>query len=87
MSSPFPSGSRRTWRDAARPIIARVIATVGREHPRELRQALQDAYPWGPRENWPYKIWLSEIRYQLGLTRSTKKRAARPVDPQQQSLF
>ncbi|WP_240334063.1 hypothetical protein [Pseudomonas syringae] len=31
-----------------------------------LRKELAEAYPWGERENTPYKAWLAEIRRQLG---------------------
>lgn len=31
-----------------------------------LRKALTEAYPWGERENTPYKAWLAEVRRQLG---------------------
>lgn len=82
--------SDRTWRDSARPIIARVIADVGTDDPKRLKSALRDAYPWGPREYHPYKIWCDEIRVQLGL-KVVKDRKAVPkvVEPAagQGSLF
>ena len=56
-----------TWRDHARPIIAEVIRKIGTEDMQALRKALREAYPFGFKENHPYKIWLSEIRVQLGL--------------------
>ncbi|BBI47269.1 hypothetical protein A584_28846 [Pseudomonas syringae pv. theae ICMP 3923] len=55
-----------SWADAAAPIVAQVIRQVGRTDMRVLRKALADAYPWGARENAPYKAWLAEIRRQLG---------------------
>ncbi|PHN80626.1 hypothetical protein AO272_09190 [Pseudomonas syringae pv. cerasicola] len=55
-----------SWADAAAPIVAQVIRQVGRTDMRVLRKALADAYPWGERENAPYKAWLAEIRRQLG---------------------
>ena len=55
-----------SWAVAAAPIVAEVIRTVGRSDRKALRKALTDAYPWGERENTPYKAWLSEIRRQLG---------------------
>lgn len=55
-----------TWRDQARPIIAGVIATVGTADRKRLKAALREAYPWGPREYHPYRIWCHEIRVQLG---------------------
>lgn len=54
-----------TWRDRARPIIADVIAEVGRDDMKNLRAALREAYPFGERKYYPYKIWLSEIKRQL----------------------
>lgn len=57
-----------TWRNVARPLIARVIAEVGTEDAKALRQALRDAYPFGQRKYWPYKVWLDEIKHQLAPT-------------------
>jgi len=51
-----------SWREIAAPIIANVIASK----PEDLRRALRDAYPFGPRRHWPYKVWLDEIARQLG---------------------
>jgi hypothetical protein len=39
--------------------------TVGKDE-KEIRKALHDAYPFGPREYHPYKIWLDEIKRQRG---------------------
>jgi hypothetical protein len=55
-----------SWREDARPIIARVIAEVGTANKRRLRAALRDAYPWGKCKYHPYRIWCHEIRVQLG---------------------
>lgn len=54
------------WRDTCRPIIARVIAKNPSADEKELRRLLSRAYPFGERAHHPYKIWLSEIRFQLG---------------------
>lgn len=53
-----------TWRDIARPIIARVLRAGGTEY--EIKQALYDAYPFGVRMYHPYKVWLDEIKKQRG---------------------
>lgn len=58
-----------TWRDRCRDIIAEVIVRVGRDDPKRLRAELRAAYPFGPREHHPYKIWLDEIHRQLGTGR------------------
>jgi len=71
------------WRDRCRPIISKVIA----EHKGKptLKQALHDAYPFGQRAYHPYKIWLSEIRRQMGTEKpknlkGLKKHAAQVID-------
>jgi len=74
-----------TWRDLARPIIAKVIAEVGTSDRKRLRVALREAYPWGARELHPYKIWCNEIRVQLGEVETTKrKREKKPAAPAEQ---
>lgn len=56
----------QSWRDMAKPIIVSVIARVGKQDMKALRKELREAYPFGPRENHPYKSWCDEIRRQLG---------------------
>ena len=67
------------WRQAAAPVIARVIAEVGTGDMRALRNALREAYPFGPYEYHPLKIWCDEINAQLG----KKKPAPKVSDPNQ----
>lgn len=55
-----------SWADRAAPIIAEVLRQNDRTDLPTIRKALAAAYPWGARENRPYKAWLSEIRRQLG---------------------
>ena len=57
----------RTWRDHCSPIIADVIERVGKDDMQALRKALREAYPYGERKMWPYKVWCSEVRKQLKL--------------------
>lgn len=54
------------WRDKAAPIIACVIREHGRGDMKTLRRALREAYPFGERRAWPYKVWLAEVKRQLG---------------------
>ena len=70
-----------TWRDKARPIIAAVIAQVGTDDLPRLRKALREAYPWGPREYHPYRIWCDEIRKQLQLGGKPKRVKVEPSSP------
>lgn len=54
------------WRKIAAPIIARVLKESEGKTEAEIKAALSAAYPFGPREYHPYKIWLKEIRCQRG---------------------
>lgn len=58
------------WRDACRPIITKVIADNKGKPEKEIRKALYNAYPFGERAMYPYKVWLSEIAVQLGTRRT-----------------
>ena len=71
----------KSWRHIATPIIAQVLLEHGREDTKELRKALFDAYPFGYRQYWPYKVWLSEIKNQLHPNEDVF------VDPDQVDLF
>jgi hypothetical protein len=83
-----------TWRDNCQPIIACVLAATKGQPEAEIKAALKAAYPFGPRQYHPYKIWLDEIRRQRGLKEPLGTRArfrsqrpgARP-DPNQPGLF
>jgi hypothetical protein len=68
--------SNSHWRNKSIPIIAAVL----REHPLngpEQRKALYDAYPFGERSHYPYKIWLDEIKSQKGTKDSKGGKAMR----------
>ena len=67
----------KTWRDIARPIIREVLAK--KLEPKEERKALREAYPFGIREHWPYKVWLDEIQRQRGIKPPLGSRA-RPIE-------
>ncbi len=80
----------KTWRDSARPIIARVLNETAGKPEADIKKALYDAYPFGMREYHPYKIWLDEIRVQRGL-KKVYQRGHHPkkvvVDPAQEKLL
>lgn len=63
-----------TWRERARPIIAAVIERVGRADEKRLRRELAAAYPWGAKENHPYKAWLAEVGEQLSAHHNDRPR-------------
>lgn len=68
-----------SWRDEARPIIAKVI----RENPdlaeRELRKKISAEYPFGERANHPYKVWLNEVRRQVDAHFDRLRRTQQPA--------
>ena len=65
---------QHTWRDIAKPIIAEVLAENKGKDEDTIRKALREAYPYGERKYHPYKIWLSEIKRQLGRPGKSKKK-------------
>jgi hypothetical protein len=74
-----------TWRDAARPIIRQVLANNKGKDEKEIRQALREAYPFGERKYHPYKIWLDEIKVQMGKRKFGVKKQL--PDPNQSQMF
>jgi len=60
-----------TWREHARPIIAKVLADNKDKSEKEIKTALRNAYPYGERARHPYKIWCDEIKIQRN--QKTKK--------------
>lgn len=75
------------WRIKAREIIAQVLAQhEGRPEP-EIRRALRDAYPFGPRRYWPYKVWLDEVQRQRQRGRYAPGANREEPDPDQLDLF
>lgn len=68
-----------TWRDSCRFKIAKVITDTGTSDIKKLRRALREAYPFGERKYWPYKVWCSEIRNQIHFTLRSNKIAELPL--------
>jgi hypothetical protein len=70
-----------SWRDTARPIIAKVIEEYNPDVDyKSLKVKLREAYPFGERKYHPYKVWLDEIKRQLT---GNKK----PIKEQNERLF
>lgn len=53
------------WRNQAAIVIERVIQANPGATKKELRAALRAAYPFGPREYHPYKIWCDQVKKTL----------------------
>lgn len=56
-----------TWRDKARPIIARAIHEAAENcmTVAEAKKFISTKYPFGERAMYPYRVWLSEVNRQL----------------------
>lgn len=65
-----------SWREKSAEVIRRVIDENKGVDEKTLRKALHDAYPFHERKYHPYKIWLDEIKVQLGAKPPAHKRAA-----------
>jgi Leu/Phe-tRNA-protein transferase len=59
-----------TWRENARPIIAKCLADNKDKSEKEIKKALQECYPYGQRSMHPYKIWCDEIKVQRNLKKT-----------------
>ena len=77
------------WRDKASPVIEKVLRENEGKTIKEIRKELAKAYPFGQKKYWPYKVWLDEIRSQLGLKppRPIKFGKLNINDPRQQKMF
>lgn len=56
------------WRPRAEAVIRDEIANGEREglSADEIRKRCSEAYPFGQRRYWPYKVWLSALKQLLG---------------------
>lgn len=55
-----------SWQDRAREEIAALSAILPDDLDFKARKkALRDAYPWGVRKHWPYKMWLKQRKIYL----------------------
>lgn len=57
------AATQSRWRLAANAALQQAMTTMPKtDNIRLIRKHLSAAYPFGPREGHPYKIWLSEIK-------------------------
>ena len=80
------SSTKSSWREYAKPIIAKTIAENKGKPEKEVRAALSKVYPFGERERHPYKIWLDEIAVQLG-TKKIRGRKVPALSLDQERMF
>lgn len=61
------------WRERARQVIARILASNPGKSPQELRRLIREAYPFGPRQHHPYRIWCDEVKRAIGPEKAPKQ--------------
>lgn len=65
------------WRVEARRVIDEVLNTLSPNATfYQKRKAVSLAYPFGPRENHPYKVWLDEVKKAISVKKRNPKRPA-----------
>lgn len=62
------------WNVESRRVIATVVKDVGVEDEDCLRKAILAAYPFGERRQWPYKVFLAEVKKTMAGIRLQKTR-------------
>lgn len=68
------------WRTQAEEVVLRVLGELGPEATEtQARKALRAAYPWGPKENHPYRIWCDVVRRAVSKCRHAQPQKADPV--------
>lgn len=77
--------SRSKWRKGCTPIIKQVLIDTKGLSEKEINKALCDAYPFGKKQYYPYRIWRDEIKIQLGLKEPLPKKEIE--NPNQLTLF
>lgn len=81
------------WRLAARAAIQKAIAAAPSDDLAVIKKCIDAAYPFGERENHPYKMWLKERKLcfqELGIIPPETKKECDLCDrtpPGQLSLF
>lgn len=54
------------WRTTSKKIIREIIGRIGISDTEKLKLELRNAYPFGERKYYPYKIWMNECHKALG---------------------
>lgn len=67
------------WSAKSRDVIDAVVAEVGVDDETALRKAMFDAYPFGDRKHWPYKVFCEEVKKTMQDIRVRKTRLRPPV--------
>lgn len=79
------------WAERADAVLAGLFGSVVGQ---PTRQQLIEAYPFGERRYWPYKVWLRRVKAfkaarRVGLTwplESWNRRSKKKIDPRQMEI-
>lgn len=66
-----------TWYDESIAVIRQVVRDNPNVPEAELRRLVSKAYPFGPRQHWPYKAWCKAVNAILGPTLAQRNRQQR----------
>jgi hypothetical protein len=76
--------AEKTWRDVANTVLRSLYAHGHQPTAKEIF----DAYPFGPRENFPYKVWCEQARwFKAGQPTQQGKRKVEPIPEGQEALL
>ena len=67
-------------------VLLATIRRVGTADRQALREAISEAYPFGERRNYPYRVWLDEVKKHLAMAEQGRF-DPRPPAPIQTPLF
>lgn len=71
--------SESHWRQRAAAVVCATLKALPKDaDAKAKRKALRDAYPFGARKHWPYKMWCSVVREALDTTTPGKIQSRRP---------
>lgn len=62
-----------SWYERSKEVVRQVVAENPDLDEAALRKKVSEAYPFGPRANFPYKAWLKAITAVLGPSEKKRK--------------
>lgn len=77
--------ARGRWRPLAEQVVREVIAEYPGDDERELRRMISGEYPFGPRDHWPYTVWLDVVAKEVAAWK--RRNSAPPAGEPDEGLF
>ena len=60
---PTPKKRYTTWRERADAVLTALYAAAEADGRTPSLAEIREAYPFGQRAMWPYKVWIEEVRW------------------------